>query len=138
MVVFSSNGDASNFKTYYGIGTVKPEADDNMATCYTTSMEANGDFMDFTVTRDLECAEKDKTGGSYVVALDTELSLIASWNPNNPELSFHMNHYLEFKQTINSDGTCEGVTAASSKEDEDVFSDQITQWITDNFGQIVQ
>ena len=36
MVVFSSNGLDSSVATYYGIGTVKPLEDDNMAECYDT------------------------------------------------------------------------------------------------------
>ena len=56
----------------------------------------------FAVTRPLDCGIES----SYVVQLDTELSLITVWNPDNPELSFHDKNALEFTQTLDSDGTC--------------------------------
>lgn len=38
--------------------------------------------------------------------LDTDLKLIAGWNPNNPQLSFHHGYNEAFSQTFSSDGTC--------------------------------
>ena len=109
MVVFSANGASSTFQTYYGIGTVKPMEDDNMANCYDSTFTTSDGVVNFEVRRELECDETDYAGGSYVVALDAELSLIASWNPKNSQLSYHGKNKIEFKQTLGSDGKCAGV-----------------------------
>ena len=107
MVIFSANGDDSALQTYYGVGQTTPQADDALTACYTTTIsQADGDFVNFTATRPLDCGIEDFGGDNYVVALDTELSLISAWNPKKSTLSFHGHNYLEFKQTLGSAGDC--------------------------------
>ena len=134
MVIFSANGDSSALETYYGIGTVTPELDHDMLECYDWSVTNNGDKVNFLARRSLECDVHDKTGGSYVVQLDTELDLISSWNPNKSTLSYHGKHKIEFKQTFKSDGTCAGV----ANKDDAIFSNDLTNWMLSQFGQLIQ
>ena len=140
MVVFSANGTSSSVATYYGIGTVKPMEDDNMAECYETEITQEDGYVNFLAKRSLECDATDYSGGSYVVALDTELSLIASWNPNNPLLSYHGKNKIEFKQTLGSDGKCAGVAVTAEEEpaEDGIFSSEVLQWIQNQFGDLLQ
>ena len=139
MVIFSANGDSSALETYYGIGTVKPMEDDAMAACYETKITKGDDgYINFLTTRGLDCDATDYSGGSYVVALDTELSLISSWNPKNPQLSYHGKNKIEFKQTLGSDGKCAGVGIAPEQPADGIFSDDVTQWIQNQFSNLFQ
>ena len=51
-----------------------------------------------------------------MVPLDTQLSLIAAWNPSNSALSYHDQNYLQFKQSLMSDGTCTNTAPVNSCE----------------------
>ena len=89
--------------------------------------------------RSLECDATDYAGGSYVVALDTELSLISSWNPKNSQLSYHGKNKIEFKQTLGSDGKCAGVAVTAEEPAEDgIFSSEVFQWVQNQFGDLLQ
>ena len=111
--------------------------DDNMANCYDSTFTTSDGVVNFEVRRELECDETDYAGGSYVVALDAELSLIASWNPKNSQLSYHGKNKMEFKQTLGSDGKCAGV-ATEEPAEEGIFSSEVFQWVQNQFGDLLQ
>ena len=71
--------------------------------------------MTVTVERPLECTGiTDLHGDSYVIQLDTSLSLCMAWNPDSPDLSFHNGNILQFTQMFDSTGlTCTVVEAAN-------------------------
>ena len=114
MVIFEADGDSKAISFHYGIGEDFPPEDSNMAACYDTSIVDNGDgTITFTATRPLECTGiTNYGGGSYVVQLDTEISLCMAWNPNKGSLSFHDNNANTFSQMLTSDGTCSPVVNA--------------------------
>ena len=81
MVIFSADGDSSSAETYYSTKHDTPSSDPSQQACYTTTITQQDDgYTKFETTRPLECG----TSNSYVVSLDTKLSLITAWNPNNP------------------------------------------------------
>ena len=93
MLVFSADGDASSVETYYSKGKKTPEADASLIECYTWSKTVGeDDWVTFAVTRPLDCGIES----SYVIELDAELSLIAAWNPESPQLSYHGESRMEF------------------------------------------
>ncbi len=101
MVIFSADGDSSVVNTYYSSGKQEPDAQPTLEPCYTWTKTVNADTtVTFAVTRPLDCGIEN----SYVVQLDTELSLISAWNPDSPTLSFHGENFSEFTQTLDSDG----------------------------------
>jgi hypothetical protein len=101
MVIFSADGENSIVSTYYSSGFKDPDPDPTLTACYNWSKYVNEDSsVKFFVTRPLDCGIES----SYVVELDTDLSLIAAWNPDSPELSYHSKNRLEFVQMLGSDG----------------------------------
>lgn len=80
MLIFSASDGASDINFYLSSGFTKPTLDASFKDCYTTSVTQDGDTVNFTATRPLECTA---VADSYVVQLDTELSLITAWNPTN-------------------------------------------------------
>ena len=51
----------------------------------------------------MDCGVAD----SYVVALDTELSLMSAWKSGSPNVSYHGgSNHVGISQYLNSDGTC--------------------------------
>ena len=94
MLIFSASDGTSDIGFYLSSGFSKPSTDTSFADCYTTSMSQEGDTVNFTATRPLECTA---VADSYVVQLDTELSLITAWNPDNSQLSYHQSNKFEFK-----------------------------------------
>ena len=105
MVMFSGNGASSDVQYFYSTGTTDPTPkQDKYSPCYEWTLNSydNG-MINITATRPLECSTVEN---SYVITLDSELSLITAWNPSDSSMSYHDSNKFEFKQLLASDGTC--------------------------------
>ena len=98
MVIFSANGSQSAVSFVYGQGEQDPVDDAAFAACYSSSFVVHSDStVTITTTRPLECSGiTDPNGDSYVVQLDTDMSLCMAWNPDSPELSYHNSNRSQF------------------------------------------
>ena len=96
MVIFSASpGSGSSIEYYYSTGETTPSSDANLDSCYNSKViqQVGGNTV-FSVSRPLDCG----TSSTYVIKLDTEIPLIAAFNPNSSNLSFHSSNYFQFTQ----------------------------------------
>ena len=80
MVIFSADGTSSTVGNYYSTTEEKPTLYPVIDSCYTSTVTPGSGYTIFNTTRPLDCG----IDNTYVVQLDTNLTLINAWNPNNP------------------------------------------------------
>ena len=69
-----------------------------MDSCYTSVIDTTtvDGYVVFNTTRPLDCG----IANTYVVQIDTAMSLITAWNPSDPALSYHNKNVFGFSQTL--------------------------------------
>jgi len=103
LVVFSAEGASSAVTTYYSTGDTMPTLKPSLQTCYTWNYRTlSSGEIHFTATRPLDCGIPN----SYVVKLDTELTLITAYQSTTQAIAYHDNNRFSFPKTLGSDGTC--------------------------------
>ena len=80
MVIFSADNTSSTVGNYYSTTEEKPTLYPVIDSCYTSTVTPGSGYTIFNTTRPLDCG----IDNTYVVQLDTNLTLINAWNPNNP------------------------------------------------------
>ncbi len=104
MVIFET-GTSAGVSFYDGTGDTAPtEATSGISSCYTTTSTLDGTTYTLTATRPLDCS--DVVADSYLIQLDTTLSLITAWSDTSSTLTYHDGDKFGFTQYFNSDGTC--------------------------------
>ena len=86
MIIFET-GASAGVTFYDGTGDTTPTAAPSFAPCYTvvTTSDGAGTYT-MTATRPLECTG---IADSYVIQLDTTLSLITAWSDSSSTLTYH-------------------------------------------------
>ena len=103
MVIFET-GTSAGVSFYDGTGDRRPTEDTTIGACYTTTQTLDGSTYTLTATRPLDCS--DVVADSYLIQLDTTLSLITAWDDSSATLTYHNENKFGFTLYLGSDGTC--------------------------------
>ena len=89
----------------YATGTHTPSVDTTNSYTGTFVVDATTQFVTFTTYRSLDTGNPQD---DYVIPLDTEMSMIYAYDPNDFNLVYHHGNKGNFKMTISSDGSSSG------------------------------